>query len=133
MGMIKDFFNRKKKIARLKKQVMASYYVASSDSNSLDFSFAGSEDLNQSLKADLTTLRNRIRYELRQNGPAEGLLRVYANACISTGPTLSVESKDKKWNELEEFKKMLEDFPLIVGAGVNLDNIHEQLRITDGP
>ncbi len=35
--------------------------------------------------------------------------------------------------KLEEFKKMLEDFPLIVGAGVNLDNIHEQLRITDGP
>ena len=100
MGMIKDFFNRKKKIARLKKQVMASYYVASSDSNSLDFSFAGSEDLNQSLKADLTTLRNRIRYELRQNGPAKGLLRVYANACVSTGPTLSVEAADNKtWGE----------------------------------
>jgi len=90
---------RSKQIQKLKEQVRAAYYTATSDSPSLDFSSVKGGSLNDALKADLPTLRRRIQYEFRQNAPAKGLMRTYANACISTGPTLSVESKDKKWNE----------------------------------
>lgn len=93
---------KQKKINKMRDMVMASYYSATSESPSMDFSFAGSETLNQALRADLQTLRNRIRYELRQNGPAKGMLKTYANACVATGPTLSVESEDKEWNEALE-------------------------------
>jgi len=103
---IKPLLQSKKdlEIKKLKSQVQAAYYAATSESPSMDFSFAGSETLNNVLKADLQTLRNRIRYEMRSNGPAKGMLRIYANTCVSTGPTLSIESADTMWNEQVERK-----------------------------
>jgi lambda family phage portal protein len=103
MGILNKIFKSKnKQIEKYREMVKASYYTAASDSKSMDFSFAGSETLNDALKADLTTLRRRIKYELRQNAPAKGLCRTYANACISTGATLSIESIDKVWAEEAE-------------------------------
>jgi len=104
MGIFNKIFKSKKDklIEQYRNMVKASYYSAASDSKSMDFSFAGSETLNDALKADLVTLRRRIKYELRQNAPAKGLCRTYANACISTGPTLSIESDDKVWAEEAE-------------------------------
>ena len=101
---LSDFVHagRNDEIKRLRSLVQASYYAATSESPSMDFSFAGSESINDALKTDLNTLRNRIRYELRQNGPAKGMLKTYANSCVSTGPTLSIESPDKAWNERTE-------------------------------
>jgi len=101
---ISSFVNsgRDAEIKRLRTLVQASYYSATSESPSMDFSFAGSESINDALKTDLNTLRNRIRYELRQNGPAKGMLKTYANSCVSTGPSLSIESTDKAWNEQAE-------------------------------
>ena len=93
---------RNDEINRLRKLVQASYYAATSESPSIDFSFAGSESINDALKTDLNTLRNRIRYELRQNGPAKGMLKTYANSCVSTGPTLSIDSINKAWSENAE-------------------------------
>ena len=50
-------------------------------------------------------------------------------AIVTTGSGTGIETPIEK---LKEFKRLLRDFPLIVGAGVNLDNVYEQLKITDG-
>lgn len=94
------------RIAEAKRMVQAAYYSAASDSSSMDFSFASSVTLTDALKADLNTLRTRIKYELKQNAPAKGICRVYANACISTGPTLSIEvdNGNEAWAEDTEFE-----------------------------
>lgn len=97
---------KQNRIAEAKRMVQAAYYSAASDSSSMDFSFASSVTLTDALKADLNTLRTRIKYELRQNAPAKGICRVYANACISTGPSLSVdvEEGNENWAEEIEFE-----------------------------
>ncbi|MFA5430649.1 MAG: phage portal protein [Candidatus Omnitrophota bacterium] len=102
---LKQKITRRKKIDGYRKAVRAAYYSAASDSQTMDFSFAGSETINDALKADLNTLRQRILYELRQNGPAKGICRNYANACISTGPLISLEVEDafRGWAEETEF------------------------------
>ena len=48
---------------------------------------------------------------------------------MTTGDGTGIETPLDK---LRQYKSLLEDFPLIVGAGVNLQNIHEQLQICDG-
>lgn len=50
-------------------------------------------------------------------------------AIVTTGEGTGIETPIEK---LIEYKKMLEDFPLIVGAGVNINNVYEQLKIADG-
>jgi len=50
-------------------------------------------------------------------------------AIVTTGSGTGVETPIEK---LRKFKSLLGEFPLIVGAGVNLDNIYKQLEITDG-
>jgi len=96
------------KLDKYRQLVQAAYYSAASDSPSMDFSFASGVGFNEALSADLNILRNRVRYELRQNGPAKGLTRTYANSTISTGPTLSLETADRKshktWAEETEFQ-----------------------------
>ena len=51
------------------------------------------------------------------------------DAIVTTGEGTGIETPIEK---LKEFRNLLEDFPLLVGAGVNLDNIYSQLKITDG-
>jgi len=58
---------------------------------------------------------------------AEGKSR--CEAIVTTGNGTGIETPTKK---LREYKKILESFPLIVGAGVNLKNVYEQLKICDG-
>jgi len=50
-------------------------------------------------------------------------------AIVTTGSGTGIETPVKK---LREYKRLLGEFPLIVGAGVNLDNVQEQLQICDG-
>ena len=50
-------------------------------------------------------------------------------AIVTTGSGTGVETPTDK---LRQYKKILGEFPLIVGAGVNLDNVCEQLMIADG-
>ncbi len=98
------WFSKKLTVAKMKEAVVktfekvkASYYVSTSDSESMDFSAAKAVGFNTALCADLDTLRKRITYELRQNGMAKGLGRTYANSAVNTGPMLSIESDDKEW------------------------------------
>ena len=66
--------------------------------------------------------RNPLETDLR-----EGKSR--CDAIVTTGSGTGVETPIKK---LKEFRRMLGDFPLIVGAGVNLGNVYEQLKVTNG-
>ena len=65
---------------------------------------------------------NPLKLDLR-----EGMSR--CEAIVTTGDGTGIETPLDK---LRQYKSLLEDFPLIVGAGVNLQNIHEQLQICDG-
>jgi len=51
------------------------------------------------------------------------------DAVVTTGDGTGIETPIEK---LEKFKHHLEDFPLIVGAGINSNNIYEQLKIANG-
>lgn len=51
------------------------------------------------------------------------------DAIVTTGSGTGIETPLEK---LKEFKRLLENFPLLVGAGVNLDNVYEQLSVADG-
>lgn len=51
------------------------------------------------------------------------------DAIVTTGEGTGIETPLEK---LKLYRELLGDFPLIVGAGVNLDNVCEQLAITDG-
>ena len=50
-------------------------------------------------------------------------------AIVTTGTGTGIETPIEK---LREYKKLLGDFPLIVGAGINLQNVSEQLQLCDG-
>ena len=50
-------------------------------------------------------------------------------AIVTTGSGTGIETPVEK---LREYKKLLGNFPLIVGAGVNLENVQEQLQICGG-
>jgi len=51
------------------------------------------------------------------------------DAIVTTGEGTGIETPLEK---LKQFKGLLKDFPLIVGAGVQWFNVHEQLQIVDG-
>jgi len=50
-------------------------------------------------------------------------------AIVTTGNGTGIETPIWK---LKQYKEILKKFPLIVGAGVNLGNVSEQLRVCDG-
>ena len=57
----------------------------------------------------------------------EGMQR--CGAIVTTGAGTGIETPIEK---LRAYKKILGNFPLIAGAGVNADNIKEQLSVADG-
>ena len=57
----------------------------------------------------------------------EGISR--CEAIVTTGSGTGIETPRDK---LERFRSHLGYFPLIVGAGVNAENVKEQLAIADG-
>ncbi len=57
----------------------------------------------------------------------EGMER--ADAIVVTGEGTGIETSIEK---ILQFKEIIDDFPLIVGAGVTPNNAHEQLENTDG-
>lgn len=58
---------------------------------------------------------------------SEGKLR--CDAIVTTGSGTGVETPIEK---LRQYKQLLGEFPLVVGAGVTLQNAYEQLRVCDG-
>ena len=75
----------------------------------------------------------RFKYQPIQSGrtleeDAE-LAKLRCDAVVTTGTRTGSECPTEK---LSEFRKVLGDFPLIVGAGVTADNVCEKLRFADG-
>lgn len=58
---------------------------------------------------------------------ADGMSK--CDAIVTTGEGTGIETPTKK---LKDFRKIMGNFPLIVGAGVNETNIREQIKIADG-
>jgi len=52
--------------------------------------------------------------------------RYRCDAIVTTGEGTGIETPIKK---LRQFKEVLKDFPLIIGAGVNLSNVYDQLQM----
>jgi len=74
----------------------------------------------------------RFKYKRETGNPLEQDLTEGMSRCeaiVTTGEGTGIETPTEK---LIEFKRILGDFPLIVGAGVNLNNVYEQLSITNG-
>ncbi len=65
---------------------------------------------------------NPLEQDLR-----EGMSR--CEAIVTTGSGTGIETPLDK---LVTYRKLMNGFPLIVGAGVNLRNVAEQLRVADG-
>jgi len=59
---------------------------------------ADSKDAQSLISADLPTLRNRARYEIRNNAYAQGIVQTFANDVVGTGPSLQVKTGDDKLN-----------------------------------
>lgn len=73
-----------------------------------------------------------FKYTNPSSKPLERELRDSRRRCeaiVTTGSGTGIETPIEK---LREYKRLLGDFPLIVGAGVNLENVREQLQICDG-
>jgi len=67
------------------------------------FLYADSRDADALIRADLATLRNRARYEIRNNSYAKGIVETKANDLIGTGPRLQVITNDQDLNKRIEF------------------------------
>jgi len=65
---------------------------------------------------------NPLELDLRES-------RLRCEAIVTTGEGTGIETPIDK---LREFRSHLGVFPLIVGAGVNLGNVYDQLEICDG-
>jgi len=74
----------------------------------------------------------RFKYKISTGGTLEDDVAEAIPLCeaiVTTGKGTGIETPIDK---LRDFKRVLGDFPLIVGAGVNYDNIDEQLEVADG-
>jgi predicted TIM-barrel enzyme len=73
-----------------------------------------------------------FKYTKPTGNPLEVDLREGKSRCeaiVTTGPGTGIETPTDK---LKDYKNILGDFPLIVGAGVNIRNIYSQLSVADG-
>lgn len=135
MGRLRDLKNAilgrpSLSVAEMKKMVNAAFYAATSDSPTMDFSFARDAGINQALLSDLQKLRYRCRYELKQNGIAKGIPRIYANSVVGRGPRLSLEGGiDPEWCKTAEkkFAKWARSCDMMGGGSLGLQ-AHQSCR-----
>ncbi|MCX6751044.1 MAG: membrane biogenesis protein, partial [Candidatus Pacearchaeota archaeon] len=73
-----------------------------------------------------------FKYIPSTGNPLEQDLEEARPRCEAIVTTGSGTGKETPINKLAQYKKLLGDYPLIVGAGVNKNNAREQLKITDG-
>lgn len=66
------------------------------------FLLADGRDADSLIRADLATLRNRARYEIRNNSYAKGITETKANDLVGTGPRLQVITDNKDFNRVVE-------------------------------
>jgi len=68
--------------------------------NTNHWAHAATEDANSLIGVSLATLRNRARYEVRNNPYAKGILETLADDIVGeSGPRLQIESKNPEFNK----------------------------------
>jgi uncharacterized protein len=68
------------------------------------------------------TSQNTLDYDIKQG-------KERCEVIVTTGDGTGIETPIEK---LIIYKEKLKDFPLIVGAGVKLENVYDQLKVVDG-
>jgi len=104
--------------SRPKRRIDAVRYDAASTSrhNARHWMYATAGDADSVISPNLTTLRNRARYEIRNNCNAKGIVETFANELIGTGPGIQVNSGDPDYDRAFE-----EAFTTWSGDGDYLD------------
>jgi len=88
------------------------HYAAAGGTRLTDYSTAADLGPNERLAAERDTIRKRARWEMDQNPVARGLARVFANICVGTGPTATIQPLDgddesaRAWTEQTESRLM---------------------------
>lgn len=112
----------------LTNQAKRSYDAAAVNRHTIKhFLDADGRDADSVIREALPTLRNRARYEIRNNSYAKGITETKANDMIGTGPRLQVQTGDPKLDRRieDEFTK----WSLICDAGGKM-TFAEILRLT---
>lgn len=68
------------------------------------FLYADNSDADNLISQSLEKVRNRCRYEVRNNSYAEGIVETLANDCIGTGPRLQLNSSSIEFNRQAELR-----------------------------
>jgi len=66
------------------------------------FLYADGRDADSLIREDIATLRNRCRYEIRNNSYAKGMVETKRNDLVGSGPRLQVISEDADFNRRVE-------------------------------
>ena len=75
----------------------------------------------------------RFKYQMVRSGRSlEEDLKLGAERCDAIVCTGEGTGQPTPFSKVQEFKAVLGDFPVIVGAGVTLDTIQETFRLSDG-
>ena len=75
----------------------------------------------------------RFKYQPVQSGRSlEEDLKLGAERCDAVVCTGTGTGEPTPFGKVREFKSVLKDFPVLVGAGVTLDTVQETFRIADG-
>ena len=64
--------------------------------------YADARDADSLIRQSLPTLRNRARYEVRNNSYAKGILETKANDLVGTGPRLQIQTDDPEFDHTVE-------------------------------
>ena len=81
------------------------YTAAGSEGyNSAHWAGVNGGDVNMDIRRSLAVLRNRCRYEIRNNAWAAGAANIFADSIVGSGPKLQVLSTDAEFNRSVEEK-----------------------------
>lgn len=89
---------------------------------------------NRKDNQDLVVLGGvRFKYQPYKSGRTlEEDLQIGMTRCDAIVVTQDSTGQETSMEKVDEFRKIIGDFPLVVGAGMTKENIHKQLTICDG-
>lgn len=90
--------------------------------------------LKQNRKNSNTVLLGGVRFKyqpLLSEKSVEEDLRIAMDRCDGICVTENATGEETSMEKIKNFRKVLGDFPLVVAAGVTIDNIEKQMQICD--
>lgn len=105
--------------------------AATSRFNETHFLDADGSDAATLVRQSLETLRNRARYEVRNNGYAKGMVKTYADDVVGSGPRLQILAAGQGKISDEETANAVEDSfsRWSESCGMNGESLGEILRL----